>query len=106
MSGAASALTFGSGNTADTAQKELFDSSSANATEEMIKRWIKIIKGRVPTVDLVDISAEVLPVNNHKRQFAPEYSQLAYEQCLIDQEAIGDYTAVPRCPSQLNDYAR
>lgn len=39
----------------------------ADPTEEMVSRWIKLIKRRVPTIDLVDISAEVFPFNAEKR---------------------------------------
>ena len=36
-------------------------------TEEMNVRWLKLIKMKVPTVDLVDISAEVFPYVSYKR---------------------------------------
>ena len=36
-------------------------------TEEMNNRWFKIIKQRLPTVDLIDISAEVFPFGTKKR---------------------------------------
>ena len=36
-------------------------SVNIDATEEMVKRWIGVIKANVPTVDLMDISAETIP---------------------------------------------
>ena len=72
----------------------------------MIKRWIKIIRRRVPTVDLVDISAEVFPINSKKRQFAPEYSYTTYATMLSKEEPVGDYTADPNCTPAVSAYAR
>lgn len=80
--------------------------SYEDPTDEMIKRWIKIIRRRVPTVDLVDISAEVFPVNSKKRQFAPEYSYTTYSTFLSKEEAIGDYTLDPNCSGLVTAYAR
>ena len=44
----------------------------------MNKRWLKVLQRKVPTIDLVDISAEVFPFKVQKRQFAPEYSYSSY----------------------------
>ena len=41
--------------------------SYVDPTEEMTKRWLKVIQRRTPTIDLVDISAEVFPFNPQKR---------------------------------------
>ena len=38
-----------------------------NPTEEMNRRWLNIIKKRLPTIDLIDISVEVLPFGANKR---------------------------------------
>ena len=37
--------------------------SSVNndATEEMVKRWVSVIRANVPTIDLIEISAETIP---------------------------------------------
>ena len=42
-------------------KKQTTQLSYAAPTDEMVKRWIKIIRQRVPTIDLVDISAEIRP---------------------------------------------
>ena len=66
-------------------------------TEEMNKRWLKHIQKKVPTIDLVDISAEVYPFNSIKRQFAPEYSYAAYLSMLRQEYEIGNYLKNPSC---------
>ena len=38
-----------------------------NPTEEMIRRWFKIIKKQLPMIDLIDISAESFQLNANKR---------------------------------------
>lgn len=45
----------------------LSDESNLDPTDVMIKRWIKLIQKRVPTVDLIDISAEAVPNKAKKR---------------------------------------
>ena len=42
-----------------------------DATDKMIKRWIKVIQKNVPAVDFIDISEEALSSNPSIRQFAP-----------------------------------
>ena len=53
------------------------------ATEEMHRRVSTEIRHTIPSIDLNDISK--------KRQFAPEYSQNAYNSMLRDEYAIGNY---------------
>ena len=65
-------------STYTSSQKKFNELSYVDPTEEMNKRWLKVIQKRIPTVDLVDISAEVFPFNPYKRQFAPEYSHSAF----------------------------
>ena len=72
----------------------------------MNKRWLKIIQRRIPTIDLVDISAEVFPYNSHKRQFAPEYSYPAYITMLRQEYGIGDYLSNPSCTLKISSFAR
>ena len=72
----------------------------------MNKRWLKVIQKKVPTIDLVDISAEVYPFNSYKRQFAPEYSYSAYQTMLKQEYAIGDYLSNPKCSLKMTDYTR
>ena len=62
-------------------------------TEEMNNRWFRIMKKRLPTVDLIDISSEVFSFAAQKRQFAPEYSHTSYLTMLQQEFAIGDYLA-------------
>ena len=66
--------------------------NQAKPSDEMVKRWLKNISMRVPTIDLVDIAAESGSNKTQKRQFAPQYSQDAYMTMLVEEEAIGDYT--------------
>ena len=66
--------------------------SHKEPSEEMVNRWIALIKKRVPTIDLVDISTQTKPFNTLMRQFAPEYSHSCYVTMLRQEEAIGDYT--------------
>ena len=80
--------------------------SYIDPTEEMNKRWLKEIQRKIPTIDLVDISAEVFPFNSHKRQFAPEYSYPAYITMLRQEYAIGDYLSNPSCTLQISSFAR
>ena len=75
-------------------------------TEEMNKRWVRLIQRKVPTIDLVDVSAEVYPFNSHKRQFAPEYSHCAYLSMLRDEYQIGDYLRNPKCKLEMTPYTR
>ena len=75
-------------------------------TEEMNKRWLKLIQSKVPTIDLVDISAEVFPYNSHKRQFAPEYSYSSYLTMLEQEYAIGDYIENPNISLKVKAYGR
>ena len=75
-------------------------------TEEMNKRWLRLMQKKVPTVDLVDVSAEVYPFNSHKRQFAPEYSHSAYLSMLRQEYAIGDYVKSQNCSLKMTDYTR
>ena len=56
---------------------------SFQATEEMNRRVSFEIEQTAPTIDLNDISK--------KRQFAPEYSQTAYNTMLCEEYAVGDY---------------
>ena len=72
----------------------------------MNKRWIKIIQRKIPTIDLIDISTELFPVNSYKRQFAPECSYSAYLTMLRQEYAIGDYLSDPNCSLQISSFAR
>ena len=49
-------------------QKSLEALSYLDPSDEMHKRWLKLLQKRVPTIDLVDLSAEIEPFNSHKRQ--------------------------------------
>lgn len=80
--------------------------SYLDPTEEMNKRWLKVIQKQVPTIDLLDISAEVYPFNSQKRQFAPEYSHSAYIAMLKQEYAIGDYVTKKNCSLKMTDYTR
>ena len=87
-------------------QKAFRALSYLDPTEEMNKRWLKLLQKKVPTIDLVDISAEALPFNSHKRQFAPEYSQSTYLSMLRQEYAIGDYLQNPKCTLKVTNYER
>ena len=77
-----------------------------NPTKEMRSRWLKIIEERLPAVDLIDIQAEVFPLNGSKRQFAPEYSQSSYLTMLQQESAIGDYFYNPNSSLKISHFAR
>lgn len=49
-----------------------------NPMEEMTRRWQQRVESSLPTIDIMDISAEGNPYQERKRQFAPEYSQSSY----------------------------
>ena len=72
----------------------------------MNSRWLKLITKYVPTIDLIDLSAETFPFNSIKRQFAPEYSQHAYAAMLKQEYAIGDYLTNPSCSLDVTPFAR
>ena len=72
----------------------------------MNKRWLKLIKRRIPTVDLMDIASEVFPYRSFKRQFAPEYSYHAYVTMLRQEYAIGDYLSNSNCSLHISSFAR
>ena len=57
-------------------------------SEEMYKRWQQTIKAHVPSIDLIGTDSG----NVQKRQFAPEYSQSAYDTMIHNEFAIGNYT--------------
>ena len=59
--------------------------------KEMLRRWKQIIEKNLPAIDLIDLAAEHNTFNAEKRQFAPEYSQQAYQCMLRSELAIGDY---------------
>ena len=43
------------------------DESALDPTDTMIKRWLRQIQNTIPTVDLIDISAEANPNKSKKR---------------------------------------
>ena len=72
----------------------------------MNQRWLNRITKFMPTVDLIDLSAETFPFNSIKRQFSPANSQLAYETMLHQEYAIGDYLTNPKCSLDITPFAR
>lgn len=60
-------------------------------TDVMVMRWKQGIEKGLPAIDLIDLAAEHDPYYAQKRQFAPEYSQMAYLAMLEREFAIGDY---------------
>ena len=59
-------------------------------TEEMMRRANTMFRASLPVADLRDWIAQV--ENNEKRQFAPEYSQEAFQTMVSKDRVIGDYT--------------
>jgi len=58
----------------------------------MYKRWQKALSETIPAIDMQDASPCGPGMDNYvKRQFAPEYSQAAYETMLSQEYAIGSY---------------
>ena len=58
----------------------------------MYKRWSKALSEVIPAVDMVDASPSKANNDSYtKRQFAPEFSQAAYETMLSQEYAIGAY---------------
>lgn len=78
-------------------QKAFNELSYVEPTEEMNKRWLKMLQKKIPNIDLVDISAELYPYNSHKRQFSPEYAHNSYLTMLRQEFAIGDYLKHKNC---------
>ena len=72
----------------------------------MNDRWLNILKNRLPTIDLIDISDEIHPFNAQKRQFAPEHSQTSYITMLKQEFAIGDYMEDPSDTLKITHYGR
>ena len=61
-------------------------------SEQMYKRWQKALSEAIPAIDMQDASPCGPGMDNYtKRQFAPEYSQAAYETMLSQEYAIGSY---------------
>ena len=87
-------------------QKAFKELSYLDPTDEMNKRWLKLLQKKTPTIDLVDISAEVEPFNSYKRQFAPEYSHSAYRAMLKAEYSVGDYLQSHACTLQMTNYTR
>ena len=77
-------------------QSQLKRCQYVDPTEVMNKRWFKLISKRIPTVDLIDLSAETFEYRPLKRQFAPEYSSNSYDAFLRDEFAPGDYLATQK----------
>ena len=48
-------------------QRALKELRYVDPTDEMNRRWLKVLQKKAPTIDLVDVSAEVYPFNSHKR---------------------------------------
>jgi len=67
-----------------------------------------LISQSVPDIDLEDLDAEQakLSLESQKRQFAPEYSQSAYDSMLMNEFAIGDYISLKDSSVNLNDSTR
>ena len=57
----------------------------------MHRRWKAIVEGSLPAIDLIDLSNEKDPYGGFKVQFAPEFSQSAYNEMVKQEFAIGDY---------------
>ena len=58
----------------------------------MYKRWIRALEQSIPAIDMLDASPAGAGYDNYvKRQFAPEFSQAAYETMLNQEYAIGAY---------------
>ena len=57
----------------------------------MKQRWHVKMKNRIPAIDFIDLAAEHDHLYPHKRQFAPEFSQQAYQTMLHAEFALGDY---------------
>jgi len=69
----------------------MFRAKQDSATDEMVRRWKQNMEQTLPAFDLIDLAAEHDPYYSAKRQFAPEYSQMAYFAMLEKEFAIGDY---------------
>ena len=77
-----------------------------NPMEEMMRRWQQKVEGTLPTIDIIDISAEGNPHQESKRQFAPEYSQSSYMTMLQEEYAIGDYINLKNSTVKVTEEAR
>ena len=62
----------------------------------MVKRWIKSIAKTIPEVDMMDVSQVVMSECASLRQFAPQYSQAAYESMLEQNDNFRNYVASGR----------
>lgn len=61
--------------------------------EVMKQRWERIISESVPYVD----QSDVFQLAGPSRQFAPEYSQIVYQNMLRQEKAIGNYFDIESC---------
>ena len=62
----------------------------------MVKRWIKSIAKTTPEVDMMDITQVIMSPKASSRQFAPQYSQTAYESMLEQDDNFQNYVASGR----------
>ena len=79
-------------------------SAMEDPSDVMVKRWIKHISKKVPTVDLIDFSNEVRPEHMVRQQTAPVYSQSAYMSQLDQDIEVGDY--IEKYSETIRNYSR
>ena len=77
-----------------------------NPMDEMMRRWQQQVESTLPTIDIIDLSAEGNPKGETKRQFAPEYSQSSYMTMLQEEYAIGDYINLKNSSIKVTEDAR
>ena len=63
-------------------RKSKSNKTFGNSTDVMVKRWIKSIAKTTPEVDMMDITQVIMSPKASSRQFAPQYSQAAYESMI------------------------
>ena len=71
-------------------------------SEEMYKRYQQTLRSHVPSIDLIGTGSG----NVQNRQFAPEYSQCAYDTMIKKEFAIGNYTVEFGTPMKITAQQR
>ena len=79
---------------------------SETPSETMMRRWKAIVEKTLPAIDLIDLSNEKDPYGGVKVQFAPEYSQTAYNAMIRSEVAIGDYIGFNSGEHGVSELAR
>ena len=76
-------------------------------TEIMLERWNERVVNYLPAIDVEDLpKADNNFEGFESRQFAPEFSEIIYQDALSNEFAIGNFFVERECELDINEEAR